>query len=76
MGSQREPVSVCTLTAERLTVEEGPRMEGNYKGKGLDMAPLYVIAFEVLLLRSLYRTSLPAIRGSSINIEHWSKLWK
>jgi len=56
------------LTAERLTVEEGPRMEENYKGKGLNMGPVYIIAFEVLLLGSLYRTSLPAIRGS--NIEH------
>ena len=29
-------------------------MEGNYRGKGLDMAPVYIIAFEVLLLGSLY----------------------
>ena len=47
-------------------------MEENDKGKGLDMAQVYIIAFEILLLGSLYRTSLPAIRGS--NIEHWSKL--
>ena len=55
-------------------MDEGPGMEENHKGKGLNMAPVYIIAFEVLLLGSLYRTSLPAIRGS--NTEHWSKLWK
>ena len=42
------------LTAERLAVEEGPRMEENYKGKGLNMAAVYIIAFEILLLGSLY----------------------